>query len=144
MEKDINKYEPIRKGGSHWVVKSNSHPEVAAWDNILLSREDFKQLGFLRTNGKCCVPGCEKDAVDAHHIMDRKLWGDGGYYLSNCAPLCAKHHLDAEKGVIKPCELIKHLSIRPDHLKRPDKIDWLTDEEYREVFVSGEIDKWGN
>ena len=49
----------------------------------LLTREEFKKQVFAKTNGKCCVPGCNCDAVDAHHIMDRKLWKDGGYYITN-------------------------------------------------------------
>ena len=39
--------------------------------------------------------------VDAHHIMDRRLWKDGGYYLSNGAALCSKHHLDDDDGSLK-------------------------------------------
>lgn len=67
----------------------------------LLSREEFKKQVFARTNGKCCVPNCDCDAVDAHHIMDRRLWKDGGYYLSNGAALCSKHHLDDDDGSLK-------------------------------------------
>ena len=36
--------------------------------------------------------------------MDRKLWTDGGYYISNGAALCSKHHLDAERGLITPMQ----------------------------------------
>ena len=111
--------------------------------NMLLSREDFKKLGFSRTGGKCCVPDCNDGAADAHHIMDMKLWKDGGYYLSNCAPLCSKHHLEAEKGIIKPNQLAEYLNIKTEQLKKPDAIDWLTDEEYKWLFVNGEINKWG-
>jgi hypothetical protein len=72
----------------------------------LLTREEFKKQVFAKTRGKCCVPGCNCDAVDAHHIMDRRLWNNGGYYLSNGAALCAKHHLDAERGIITPMQWI--------------------------------------
>ena len=54
-------------------------------DDKLLTREEFKKQVFARTNGKCCVPGCTCDAVDAHHILDRHLWNHGGYILSNGA-----------------------------------------------------------
>ena len=42
-----------------------------------LTREEFKKAVFDLTNGKCCVPGCNCDAVDAHHIMNRHLWNNG-------------------------------------------------------------------
>jgi hypothetical protein len=115
----------------------------------LLTREEFKKQVFARTNGKCCVPGCTCDAVDAHHIMDRKLWNDGGYYLSNGAALCEKHHWDAEKGIITPKNCYDYMKI--DILPRtPDKIiekykNKVTnyDSLYRSVFFDGIIDKWG-
>lgn len=110
---------------------------------MLLSRENFKKIGFSLTNGMCCVPGCNECAVDAHHIMDRRLWHDGGYYLSNCAPLCAKHHLEAERGVYTPYEVSQFAHIPIEEIKKPDSIDWLTDDEYKELFINGEIDKWG-
>lgn len=111
--------------------------------NTLLSREDFKKFGFLSTGGMCCVPGCKECAVDAHHIMDRKLWSNGGYYLSNCAPLCAAHHLDAEAGVFTPKQVTEFAAIPLDNIQKPDKLDWLTDDEYKELFINEEIDKWG-
>ncbi|MBR4589163.1 MAG: hypothetical protein IKO36_00750 [Bacteroidaceae bacterium] len=108
-----------------------------------LSREDFKKYGFARTNGKCCVPNCNEQAVDAHHIMDRSLWKNGGYYLSNCAPVCNKHHIDCENGYYTPLELINFCNIKLSEIKNPDKLDWITDEEYLEYFESGLINKWG-
>ncbi len=30
------------------------------------------------------------------HILDRKLFSDGGYYLNNAASVCEEHHLDCE------------------------------------------------
>lgn len=43
---------------------------------------------------------CNKPAVDSHHILDRKLFPDGGYYLDNGAALCSHHHLEAETTAI--------------------------------------------
>lgn len=111
--------------------------------NTLLSRKDFKELGFRRTNGLCCFPGCCEKAVDAHHIMDRKLWKDGGYYLSNCAPVCEKHHLDCENDVISPLKVMEYAGIDIEHLQKPDSFDWMTDEEYKELFLGEELDKFG-
>ena len=64
----------------------------------LLSREQFKEQVFARSKGKCVF--CDKAAVDTHHILDRKLFSDGGYYLSNGAAVCEEHHLLCEYTVI--------------------------------------------
>lgn len=111
--------------------------------NTLLSREDFKKFGFLSTGGICCIPGCKECAVDAHHIMDRKLWKDGGYYLSNCAPVCEKHHIDCENGTYTPYQVMQFAKIDIKYLKKPSSFDWMTDDEYREMFINGELDKFG-
>ena len=60
----------------------------------LLSREQFKKQVFARSNGRCVF--CDKAAVDPHHILDRKLFYDGGYYLDNGAAVCNHHHLLCE------------------------------------------------
>lgn len=66
----------------------------AIFNEILLSRYAFRDGVFAR-DGHQCVR-CMGRAVDAHHIMERRLFDDGGYYLSNGASLCEKHHLEAE------------------------------------------------
>lgn len=73
----------------------------------LLSREDFKEAVFNRDGNKCVI--CKNSAIDAHHIMDRKLFDDGGYYINNGASLCSEHHLEAERGDIT-VEEIRHAS----------------------------------
>jgi hypothetical protein len=67
--------------------------------NKLLSRADFKRLSFELHNYTCVF--CKDKAIDAHHIFDRKLFKDGGYYLNNVAPVCEKHHMDCEKTIIE-------------------------------------------
>ena len=109
----------------------------------LLSRADFKKYGFVRTSGKCCIPGCSCDATDAHHIMDRSLWTDGGYYLFNCAPVCEKHHIDCEKGIYTPYQITKFCNIDISEIIKPDKLNWISEEEYKELFVNEIIDKFG-
>ena len=106
-------------------------------------RTDFKNSVFARTNGKCCVPGCNCDAVDAHHILDRHLWNNGGYILSNGAALCAKHHMDAETGKITPKQCIEFMHISPNNIEKPDKIVDLTFGEYYELLMNEKINKWG-
>lgn len=107
----------------------------------LLTREEFKRQVFAKTNGKCCVPGCHCDAVDAHHIMDRKLWTDGGYYIENGAALCSRHHIMAEDGDITPEQCYKYMDT--ENWLKPDKLTCLTDEEFKYCVKHCIIDKWG-
>ena len=52
----------------------------------LLTRDQFREAVFARDKHRCVA--CGRPAQDAHHILDRKLWPDGGYYLDNGASLC--------------------------------------------------------
>jgi len=61
-------------------------------------RERFRKEVFKRDHYKCVV--CKETAVDAHHIIDRSLWPDGGYILDNGVSLCTDHHKEAEKNKI--------------------------------------------
>jgi hypothetical protein len=69
----------------------------------LLSREDFKTKVFDRDHSQCVI--CKKPAVDAHHILDRKLFDDGGYYLDNGSSVCEECHILAEKTLISVEEI---------------------------------------
>ena len=100
---------------------------------MLLSRDDFRNGTFKRDRFQCVV--CGQPAVDAHHIIERRLFKagheKGGYFLDNGASLCEKHHIEAEQTTIS-CQSIRDLcgitSVRlPEHF-RPDF----------------EYDKWGN
>lgn len=62
--------------------------------NGLLSREDFKKYVFERDNHKCVI--CGAPAADPHHILERRLFLDGGYYLDNGASVCNEHHYQCE------------------------------------------------
>ena len=94
-----------------------------------MERSTFRTAVFERDDNKCVV--CGQPAQDAHHIIERRLWPDGGYYPDNGASLCGQHHLDAEATLISVEDLrlkcgITH-KIIPDHM--------YDDEVY---------DKWGN
>jgi hypothetical protein len=43
---------------------------------------------------------CHAAAKDAHHIMERRLFDDGGYYIENGASLCAECHVLAEQTTL--------------------------------------------
>lgn len=95
----------------------------------LLSRDQFREKVFARDRGLCVI--CNSPAQDAHHIIDRRLFPDGGYYLDNGASLCGKCHIKAEQTVIS-CEEIRQAAgitrtVIPPHL-----------------YSDYPLDKWGN
>lgn len=96
---------------------------------LLLTRDEFKRAVLERDNYTCVF--CDNTAVDAHHILDRKLFSDGGYYLNNGASVCAYHHMKCEtteisvEDVRNKCNIIT--PVIPDHF-------------YEDLSY----DKWGN
>lgn len=96
---------------------------------LLLSRDDCRQAVFYRDDHKCVV--CGAAAVDAHHLIERRLWPDGGYYLDNLVSLCEAHHMEAEQTVLDPQQLREAAGI--EKIMLPPELD--THERY---------DKWGN
>jgi hypothetical protein len=100
----------------------------------LLTRDEFRNAVFERDDHRCVMcpyPVRVLEKKDAHHIIERRLFPDGGYYLDNGATVCEKHHLEAEQTTISCNELREKCGITtvvlPPHLYR--------DQEY---------DKWGN
>lgn len=95
----------------------------------VLSRDEFREGVFKRDGHKCLI--CGAPAKDAHHIIERRLFDNGGYYLDNGASVCEKHHIEAEQTLISCEELREKAGIKtvvlPDHL--------YGDQRY---------DKWGN
>jgi len=96
---------------------------------MLLTRDQFREGVFARDGHQCVF--CHLDAVDAHHIIERRLWADLGYYLNNGASVCALHHLECEMTTISVEDIRGACGIErpiiPPHLYR-DQI----------------YDKWGN
>lgn len=96
---------------------------------VLLGRDEFREAVFARDKGKCVF--CEQPAVDAHHIIERRLWLDGGYYLDNGASVCGDHHIQCEQTTISvedvrdACGITRILV--PQHL-----------------YADQPYDKWGN
>jgi hypothetical protein len=99
---------------------------------ILLNRDDFRNAVFNRDHN-CCVV-CKSPAQDAHHLIDRSLWSDGGYYIDNGVSLCSEHHKLAESTMISANEL--RLLAGIESALYPDILS-LTE------FVV-DYDKWGN
>jgi len=70
---------------------------------------------------------CGNLAQDAHHILERRLFPDGGYYLDNGASLCGDDHIKAETTEIS-CEEIREkigikIPVLPPHLYKDNKYD---------------------
>lgn len=91
----------------------------------LLTRDDFRESVFKRDSYKCVI--CQEPAKDAHHILERRLFSDGGYYLSNGASLCAVHHIQAEQTTLT-CETIREAAgiketILPTHFYKDVRYD---------------------
>jgi hypothetical protein len=95
----------------------------------LLRRDKFRELVFARSNGLCVV--CAAPAADAHHLIERRLFPDGGYYLDNGVALCESCHLDAEYTTISPAQLRSVANITTTVL--PPSLD-----------PHCEYDKWAN
>lgn len=100
----------------------------------LLTRDEFREGVFQRDGNKCVICG-HSAYLDAHHILERRLFQGprefGGYFLSNGASVCTKHHIKAEETTLS-CDEIRAAAgittiILPEHL--------YDDQEY---------DKWGN
>lgn len=93
--------------------------------NKLLSRDEFKESVFERDSYKCVI--CGDKAKDDHHIIERRLFSDGGYYLDNGASLCEKHHIMAEETTISCDDLREKIGIEniilPEHLYSDYKYD---------------------
>ena len=94
-----------------------------------MTREEFRNAVFERDRHLCVV--CDQPAVDAHHLIERRLWPDGGYELDNGVSLCEEHHLDAERTVLSVDTLRELAGITyralPETMEREH-----------------EYDKWGN
>ena len=91
-------------------------PEI---EIMLLTRDQFREQVFARDNHKCVICGNPADAV--HHIIDRSLFHDEGYYLDNGVSLCKEHHIEAEQTAIS-CEELRYKAgitqvILPDHFE---------------------------
>lgn len=95
----------------------------------LLTRDQFRIGVFARDRDLCVI--CKRPAQDSHHILERRLFSDGGYYLDNGASLCGEHHIEAEQTTLS-CDEIRDMAgiktiIIPEHF-------------YDDV----NYDKWGN
>lgn len=147
---------PRRDAGASSILAPSAIFPLASPNNLcyaltsmsqLLTRDEFREAVFKRDGHKCVI--CEytpsimgvagRPGLDAHHIIERRLWPDGGYYLDNGATLCSGReasgyrscHMQAEATLITPSCIRAAAGISkillPPHLYQ--------DQDY---------DKWGN
>lgn len=91
----------------------------------ILTREEFKLQVLTRDNNSCVI--CKLPAVDTHHVIDRSLFDDGGYYTDNGVSLCSEHHLQAEQTIIS-CKILRAKAniteiVLPEHLDTEEEWD---------------------
>ncbi len=100
----------------------------------LLTRDDFREGSFARDGHKCVICGrlASEGALNAHHIIDRTLFADGGYYLENAATLCEEVcHMEAEKTLLSVEDVRAAAAIK--NYPMPNGF-----------YPEDVIDKWGN
>lgn len=106
----------------------------------LLTRDQFREAVFQRNGVPSYIDGsvdtpicvvCGEIGQDAHHIIERRLWPDGGYYLANGATLCGPCHIKAETTEYSP-EFIREKAGIKTVMMPPQYYD------------DDVIDKWGN
>ena len=101
---------------------------------MLMTRENFRESVFRRDNHSCVICG-SKNKIDAHHIIERRLWSDGGYYLDNGATLCD----NGTQGCHYKAETTE-LSVEDIRLAAGITNNVLPDDMYSDHIY----DKWGN
>jgi hypothetical protein len=101
---------------------------MAATDR-LLDRKEFGERVYARDKHKCVFCGAKAD--DPHHILDRKLYPDGGYYLNNGASVCNPCHMKCETGEFT----VEQVRVKAG----------ITDPIYPPgITADMVVDKWGN
>jgi len=97
-----------------------------------MTRQDFRDICVKRDGGQCIVPTCHKQVNtvpdgpgEVHHIIERKLWSDGGYIKDNGASVCNYHHRMAEDNVIPPQAFWRWAGIEDPPL--PEGVDFHSD-----------------
>lgn len=89
----------------------------------LLTRTQFRERALARDGDRCVLcraAGRDTPATEVHHVVERRCFDDGGYYLSNAASLCNACHRLAESTEVS-CDDVRAAAgitrvVLPDHL----------------------------
>lgn len=126
---------------------------------MLLTRDEFRKQVFERDGHRCVICGIKEGErriimgkeigypvkLDAHHIIERRLWTDGGYYLANGATLCDAGVIYYGNETYKPvgCHAdaeITTLSVEDIRVAAKIEKPILPEDMYYDQIY----DKWGN
>lgn len=123
---------------------------MASHQPILLSRDAFRAAVLDRDKHRCVICGISEAErhLSAHHIIERRLWPNGGYFVANGASLC-DHGAPEDYDPASPdpdsvgCHLKAEMTlISPEEIRAAAGI---TEMLLPDQFTDGEkIDKWGN
>ena len=118
----------------------------------LLDRDSFRKGVFERDGYRCVICKATGVRMDAHHIIERRLWDDGGYYLDNGATLCDEpSHLllsdprDRETFEKSPvgCHMLAEQTVLTcDRIREAAGIKKVVIPEH--LYRDLNFDKWGN
>lgn len=98
--------------------------------SLLLTRDSFRESCLERDGYKCLECNISSN-LSVHHVIERRLWDDGGYYIENGITLCDECHMKAEATILS-CEHLRALA--------KIKIIILPDDFYSDQIYT----KWGD
>jgi len=100
---------------------------------MYLTRKQFRNGVFERDGYKCvnCGASADDTPLDAHHLIERRLWSDFGFYIDNGVTVCDPCHIKAEQTVLS-CEELRELA----GIKETILPDFF--------YPDTRYDKWGN
>lgn len=106
-----------------------------------MSRDVWRDAVLRRDGVRCVVCGRAGDQVglSAHHLVERRLWPDGGYYLDNGATVCDD---PAEDGGLSCHRRAEGNAITPDDLRAMAGIATVLLPPH--LAVDDIYDKWGS
>ena len=77
---------------------------------ILLTRGNFRETCLKRDGYQCAICGSKNDLV-VHHIIERRLFENGGYFENNGISICPSCHIKCEQTLISVEEARKAAGI---------------------------------
>lgn len=114
------------------------------------NRRKFREQVFDRDDNTCTVPWCDAPADEAHHIIERALWDNGGYIVPNGASVCNPNHQYAEKNIIPPQAFWMWLNIQSPatptwskNVKQSMLDTWGWFDDVESLTGTWNVDKWG-
>lgn len=110
-----------------------------------MERLAFREA-VLKRDGYACVNCGRNDppeSLDAHHLIERRLWTDGGYHVDNGVTVCPICHMQAETTSLTP-EALRGMAgittiLLPPHMPRDAIYDKWGNELVNGQWIPGEL-----